>query len=43
MAYVQGLADPYQKNLRFKMNRLDLLQNLDSIRPERLETLETFG
>ena len=43
MAYVQGLTDPYQKNLRFKMNRLDLLQNLDSIRPERLDTLETFG
>ena len=41
MAFVQRSVDQQQRDLCFKMDRLNALQDLDSIRDELLDILET--
>lgn len=42
MAFVQRSADQQQRHLSFNIDRLNVLQNLDSIRDEPLDILKTF-
>lgn len=42
MAFLQRSADQQQRHLSFNIDRLNVLQNLDSIRDEPLDILKTF-